>query len=94
MHPKTRYKLCKIRENRARDTPLRGFYIPHFDQISVRILVLGVLYAPIVAPMRVKFGVEEETKDRSPPPRQISPHRCNVSPLRGEKPQNQPLSSE
>jgi len=29
---------------------------------------------------------------RSPPPCQISPHRCNVSPLRGEKPQNRPLS--
>ena len=29
----------------------------------------------------------------SPPPRQISPHRCNLSPLRGEKPQNWPLSN-
>jgi len=28
----------------------------------------------------------------SPPPCQISPHRCNVLPLRGEKPQNRPLS--
>ena len=28
----------------------------------------------------------------SPPLCQISPHRCNVSPLRGEKPQNRPLS--
>jgi len=43
MHPKTRYKFCKIRENRARDTPLRGVYIPHCDQISVKISVLGVL---------------------------------------------------
>jgi len=39
MHPKTRYKFCKIRENLARDTPLRGVYIPHFDQISVKISV-------------------------------------------------------
>jgi len=23
---------------------------------------------------------------------QFNPHRCNVSPLRGEKPQNRPLS--
>jgi len=23
----------------------------------------------------------------------FNPHRCNVSPLRGEKPQNQPLSN-
>ena len=29
---------------------------------------------------------------RSPPPCQVSPHRCNVSPLRGEKPQNRPMS--
>jgi len=42
--PKTRYKFCKIRENRARDTPLRRVYIPHFDQISVKVSVLGVLY--------------------------------------------------
>jgi len=31
----------------------------------------------------VKFGTEEGC--------QISPHRCNVSPLRGEEPQNRPL---
>jgi len=41
---KTRYKFCKIRENRARDTPLRGVYIPHFHEISVKKLVLGVMY--------------------------------------------------
>jgi len=38
--------------------------------------------------MGVKFGMEEGTS----PPSQISPHRCNMSPLRGEKPQNRPLS--
>jgi len=37
-------------------------------------------FTPIGAPMGVKFGMEEGT------------HRCNVSPLRGEKPQNRPLS--
>jgi len=29
---------------------------------------------------------------RSPPRAKFHPHRCNVSPLRGEKPQNRPLS--
>jgi len=43
MHPETGYKLCMFCENRARDTPLRGVYIPHFDQISAKISVLGVL---------------------------------------------------
>jgi len=33
MHPETGYKLCKFCENHANDTPLRGVYIPHFDQI-------------------------------------------------------------
>jgi len=47
MHPETRYKLCKfckLCKNHARDTPLWGVYIPHFDQISVKISVLWVLY--------------------------------------------------
>jgi len=57
--------LCKLCENRARDTPLRGVYIPHFDQISVKISVLGS-YTLIVALMGVKSGEEEGTK--SPPP--------------------------
>ena len=35
--------------------------------------------------MGVKFGMEEGTA-------KFHPHRCNVSPLRGEKPQNWPLS--
>jgi len=38
------YKFCKFCKNRARDTPLQGVYIPHFGQILVKILVLGVLY--------------------------------------------------
>jgi len=61
--------------------------MPHFDQISVKISVLGS-YTPIVAPMGVKFGIEEGTEGP-----QISPHRWNVSPLRGEKPQNRPVSN-
>ena len=39
-----RYKLCKFRENRARDTPLRGVYIPDFGQIWVKNSILGVLH--------------------------------------------------
>ena len=41
--------------------------------------------------MGVKFGTEEGTE--CPLLRaKFHPHRCNVSPLRGEKPQNWPLS--
>jgi len=41
--------------------------------------------------MGVKFGVEEGTFG-SPPHAKFHPHRCNVSPLRCEKPQNRPLN--
>ena len=73
---KTRYKFCKIRENCARDTPLRGVYIPHFNQISVKTSVLGVLYPSRMGLIWHRGGALC----------QISPYRCNVSPLRGEKP--------
>ena len=44
-----------------------------------------------VALIGVKFGMEEEIK--GPLLRaKFHPHRCNVSPLRGEIPQNRPLS--
>jgi len=36
----------------------------------------------------MKFGMEEGTFLRA----KFHPHRCNVSPLRGEKPQNRPPS--
>jgi len=39
-------------------TPLRGVYIPHFEQISVKISVSGS-YTLTVGPMGVKFGTEE-----------------------------------
>jgi len=75
---------------RARNTPLWGVYIPHFDQISVKISVLGVLFPYCCTDggeiwhgggdlwflLRAKFH----------------PHRCNVSPLWGKKLQNRPLS--
>jgi len=36
MYPETGYELCNFCENRARDTPLWGVYIPHCDQTSVK----------------------------------------------------------
>jgi len=48
--PETRYKLCKFRGNRTRDTPLWGIYIPKFGQILVKISVWGS-YILIVAPI-------------------------------------------
>jgi len=70
-----RYKFCNFCENLARNTPLRCIYILHFGQILVKISVL-VSYTLIFAPMGVKFGTEEGTKEgdlRSPPPCQILP---------------------
>jgi len=92
MHPEMGYKLCKFCENHSRDTPLAAFifHILH-DQISVKISVLGSCTL-IVAPMRVKFGTEEGNYG----PllcAEFHPHWCNVSPLRGKKPQNRPLSN-
>jgi len=60
-----RYKFCKFCENCARSTPLRGVYIPHFDHISVKISVFGVLYLT-VPPMGVKFGMEVSIQHFSP----------------------------
>ena len=54
MHPETRYKLCKFCDNCARDTPLRGVYIPHFDQISLKISVLGVYQHGKLGPTKAK----------------------------------------
>jgi len=89
-----RYKLCKFCENRARDTPLRGVHIPDFGQIGVKISILGVLH-----PCRCTDGGEIWLAGGDPPNlacrtghAKFHPHRCNVSPLRGEKPQNRPLS--
>jgi len=79
----------QICENCARDTPLRGIYIAHFDQISAKISVLGS-YTLTVAPVGMKFGMEEGTF--GPLHAKFHPNRCNVSPLWGAKPQNRPLS--
>jgi len=90
MHPETGYKVCKFNEYRARGMPVWVVYIPHFDQISVKISVLGS-YTLTVAPMGVKFGMEEVTFGPLLHAK-FKPQQCNVSPLWGEKPQNRPLS--
>jgi len=46
-----------------------------------------------VAPMGVKFGTEVGTEGRPLLHAKFHPHRRNVSSLRGEKPQNRPLST-
>ena len=83
----TGYKLCKFYENCARGTPLRGVYIPHFDQISIKISVLGFL-----CPYRCTDG--GEIWHFFPLLRaKFHPRRCNMSLLWDEKPQNRPLSN-
>jgi len=52
--------LREFRENRARDAPLPGIYIPNFGKTSVKISVWGS-YTLIIAPIGVKFGAEEGT---------------------------------
>jgi len=79
-------------ENCARDTTLQGVYIPHFDQISVKNFSFGGSCTLIAAPMGVKFGTEEETFGFLLCTK-FHPRRCNVWPLRGEKPQNRPLTN-
>jgi len=51
----------------------------------------GGSYTLVVAPMGVKFGMEEGTFGRLLHAK-FHLHRCNVSPVRGGKPQNRPLS--
>jgi len=73
MHPETRYKLCKFYENRARGTALLDVYIPHFDQISVKISVSGVLNPNRCTDGGEMIEIWHEGGDlRSPPPRQIA----------------------
>jgi len=79
---------CKFYENRARGTPLRGVYIPHFDQISLKNQFWGSYTTLTVAPMGWNLA---RTRGPSSVPN-FTPHWCNLSPLWGEKPQNQPLS--
>jgi len=80
------YKLCKFCENRARDTPLRGVYIPHFGQIWVKISVFGVLHPCLCTDGGEIWHGEGDLHAK------FNPYRCNVSPVWVEKPQNRPLS--
>ena len=81
-----RYKLCKFGENHARDTSLRGVYILHFGQIWVKISILGVLHPCCCTDGGWNLAWRPLLHAK------FHPHRCNVSPLRGKKPQNRPLS--
>jgi len=58
--------------------PLWGVYISHFDQISVKMSVLGLLH-PNHCTDRGEIWPLLHAK--------FHPNRCNVSPLWGEKPQ-------
>jgi len=58
--------LCKTCKNHAKDTPLRGVYVPHFGQISVKIFQFWWSYTLIVAPMRVKFNTEASVPNFTP----------------------------
>jgi len=86
MQPELWYKLCKFYENRARDTPLWCVSIPYFDEISVKISVLGLLHPNCCTDWgEIWHGWGGLLHAK------CHPNRCNVSPLRGEKPQNRPL---
>jgi len=65
MRPETGYKL-KILWKSRKGYAMWGAYILHFDQISVKISVLGS-YTFTVAPVGFKFGMEEGTFQISPP---------------------------
>ena len=54
---------------------MQGVYIAKFD-FKIRKIFISLGHTPTNG---IKFGVEESTFG------QISPHRCRVSPLRGEK---------
>jgi len=60
--------------------PLQGVYIPHFDQISVKISVLGVLY-----PYCCTEGGEIWRGGGPLLRAKFQPHQCNVSPLQDKK---------
>ena len=73
------YKLCKFCENCARDTPLRGVYISHFYQISVKISALGS-YTLMIAPIggKIWHGGTEDPKVPSSMPNFIPIGACRL----------------
>jgi len=59
-------------ENRAMDTPLRGVYVPHIDQVLVKISVLGVQY-PYRCTDEVKFGMASSMPNFIPSVQRVAP---------------------
>jgi len=91
MHPEMTYKLCKFCKNRARDMPLWPFIYSEIWRTFSKIFSLGVR-----CPYRCTDGSKiwhggVDLPPLATSPCQISPHWCNMSPLWGEKPQNNPL---
>jgi len=87
-HSETRYKLQILWKLRKRYAPAGRLYSTFWPNLSKN-FIFGVLY-----PYHWTDGGEiwhEGGKSPSPPLCQISPHRCNVSPLWGKKPQSRPL---
>ena len=66
-----RYKLWKFYENRARNAPLLGVYIPHYDKISVKNFCGS--YTLIVGQMGVKVSMEASVQDFTPPVQRVAP---------------------
>ena len=86
-HPEIEYKPCKNWENRARDTPLQGVYIPHFwSNLSEKVSFWGP------TPFSLHRWGEIWHRGGKGTYAKFRPHRCNVLPLRGAKPQYRPLS--
>ena len=77
----------------------RGAFIFHILMKSQQKFQFWGSYTLIIAPMGVKFSMEEGTfspllhaKKGPLLHAKFHPHRCNMSPLRGEKPKNRPFS--
>ena len=79
------YKLCKFFENRVKDTPLWGVCSTFRSNLSKN-FDFGVLH-PCRCTVGGEIGIESPLLHAK-----FHPHRWTVSPLRGEKPQNRPLS--
>jgi len=63
-------------------------YYEYIVKISKKISFFSAVH-PQPTLMGVKFGVKDSTFDQHHHAK-FNPHRCSVSPVRGEKPQNRP----